>query len=136
MSRLFIRISSAFTGGAIGGLVSSYVLYFAGANGITHAMNVQLAPSLTTAWLFPRIIWGGFWGLVFLLANPLAGNWLTRAFLVSLAPTLFQLFYAFPYLEGKGVAGNLLGALTPLVVLICNLLWSLTTAFWIRRVGA
>ena len=69
-------------------------------------------PSFSLAWLYPRIVWGGLWGLLFLL--PVMKNrFLSRGLLFSLGPTLVQLFIVFPMKAHKGVMGLTLGTLTP-----------------------
>jgi len=35
-----------------------------GKYGIASMMGVTIAPYLTSAWLYPRIIWGGIWGIM------------------------------------------------------------------------
>ncbi len=55
--------------------------------------------------------------------------------LLSLAPSAFQLFFVFPLLAGKGIAGFELGLLTPVVALIANAVWGLATLLWLRWTG-
>ena len=64
----------AFSAGALGGLANSLAVWLFGALGITLALGVGIAPGLTPAWLYPRIVWGGLWGFLFLLPRP-AGPW-------------------------------------------------------------
>ena len=66
MRNLFGWTSICFAGGVFGGLVNSVFLWMAGAYGWTAALDVALAPQWTLAWLYPRLIWGGLWGLLFL----------------------------------------------------------------------
>jgi hypothetical protein len=55
----------------------------------------------------------------------------SRGVLFSLLPTIFQLFYVFPHLLGKGVMGVGLGSLTPLFVFFYNIVWGLSAGLWI-----
>ena len=34
--------------------------------GVTALFGVAIAPTLTPTWLYPRIVWGGLWGFLFL----------------------------------------------------------------------
>ncbi len=120
------------TAGAVGALANSVALWAAGSSGLTHALGVRIAPSLTPEWLYPRIVWGALWGLLFLL--PLASQrWVAQGLALSLFPTLFQLFVVFP--SSVGVLGTELGTLTPLVVLAANAVWGLAAAGWLHTTG-
>lgn len=119
-----------FAAGAIGALANSLMVWAFGHFGISQSMGVAIAPALTAAWLYPRIVWGGLWG--FLFALPLGNRGFTHAAIMSLFPTAFQLFVVFPYFLGKGVAGISLGALTPVLVLFFNWVWALATVMSLR----
>ena len=58
------------------------------------------------------IVWGGIWGFLFILPF-LNSKPISKGTLLSLFPTIVQLFIIFPYFANKGVAGIKLGALTP-----------------------
>ena len=120
-----------FTAGCIGGLVNSLIVWQFGQLGINASFGVSIAPNLSPAWLYPRIVWGGLWGLLFLL--PL---WSSRLFLkasmLSLLPTLVQLFIVFPLKTNKGVAGLELGLYTPVLVLFFNWVWGISSAISIK----
>lgn len=125
------RMSLAFAAGCVGALLNSLVLWICGAVGINQFLGVQLTPALTPAFLYPRLVWGGLWGFLFLLAwgsRDLYG----QALLMSLGPTLAQLFWVFPYRLHKGMLGLELGLLTPLLVVLFNVVWGLGTAWWLR----
>jgi hypothetical protein len=129
------RAASCFAAGGVGALVNSICSWLTGALGITAAFGVALVPAFTRAWLYPRIVWGGLWGLLFLLPLPAASPWV-RGAVLGLCPALAQLFYFFPFAGHKGVMGLQSGALTPLFVLVFDLIWGLTTALtlaWIDR---
>lgn len=131
----FIRkLSLAFASGVLGGLVNSTVLWLFGRAGITAELGVKLAPAFTPAWLYPRLVWGGIWGILFLL--PLAQNRpFQQGLLISLGPTIVQLFVIFPYQLNKGMLGLELGTLTPLFVLFFNAVWGVAAALWLRLAG-
>ncbi|HHO47934.1 MAG TPA: hypothetical protein ENN06_05710 [Desulfobacteraceae bacterium] len=120
-----------YAAGCLGGLVNSIALWLLGNFDITRTLGIDIAPALTSAWLYPRIVWGGIWGLTFVLPM-LDAKLLLKGSLLSLFPTLVQLFVIYPYQTHKGMAGLELGMLTPLLVLTLNWVWGLTTALSIK----
>lgn len=123
-------LSLCFAAGAVGGLANSVVAWLFGQIGVPQALGVSLAPAWTPGWLYPRIVWGGLWGLLFVL--PLHADVLRRGLLVSLGPALFQLFVVFPAWAGKGVAGLELGTATPVFVLLYNAVWGVVASWWLK----
>jgi hypothetical protein len=131
MRNLSKNISMVFAAGCLGGLVNSLAVWAFGDLGINAALGVRIAPALTPQWLYPRIIWGGIWGLLFLLPL-MRSRILSRGIIFSLGPTLVQLLVVFPLKAGKGYMGLDLGTLTPLLVFIFNAIWGIATAIWLR----
>lgn len=126
--------SLAFAAGAVGALLNSVAVWAAGHYGLTARVGVAIHPSFSAAWLYPRIVWGGLWGLLLLL--PLApGRTLIRGLVVSLGPSLAQLLFFFPQQTSHGLGGLGLGLLTPVAVLIFNAIWGISAAYWIRSTG-
>jgi hypothetical protein len=133
MTKLLRRTSVYFSAGAAGGLANGVCVWFFGSAGITSSLDVNIAPALTPEMLYHRIVWGGIWGLAFLL--PLAvRSPLVRGFLYSLGPTFAQLFIVFPD-AGRGMMGLELGTLTPAFVLFFNAVWGLTAVLWLNAIG-
>ncbi len=133
MRQFLDRAAMSFAAGAFGALVNSVAVWAAGAYQLTARLGVGIAPALTANWLYPRIVWGGLWGFLFLL--PLQGRWWLRGLVVSLAPSAFQLLWVFPHEAGEGVLGLRLGALTPAFVLASNAVWGLAAAWLLRMTG-
>lgn len=125
------KLSVVFGAGCLGGLVNSLAVWLCGYYGITSAVGVKIAPQLSAAWLYPRIVWGGIWGILFLLPL-MKRNYLMRGLIFSLGPTLVQLFVIFPLKANKGVMGLDLGALTPVAVVAFNAIWGVAAAIWLR----
>jgi len=125
-------MNSSYSAGTFGALLSGFAVWGASHSGLLSRMNVAIAPSWTFAWLLPRLIAGGLWGLVFVLPFLKSRSLFERAILISLAPTLFQLLYVFPMQSGAGFFGFQLGSLTPVFVFASNLLWALATALWFK----
>ncbi len=128
MKKLFIF----FAAGCIGALANSIAVWLFGHFGITALSDVSIAPALTPGWLYPRIVWGGIWGLLFILPM-LQSKPLLKGSILSLFPTAIQLFVIFPLIAHKGIAGFELGLLTPLFVLFFNWVWGVVTALAIKH---
>jgi hypothetical protein len=120
-----------FAAGCLGALANSITVWLFGAYGITSSLGVAIAPSLTPAWLYPRIVWGGIWGLLFVLPI-LPSKLLWKGTVLSLVPTAVQLFVVFPLKAHKGVAGLDLGLYTPLFVLFFNWVWGIVAALILK----
>ena len=125
------KILFCFSAGCLGAAINSLVVWIFGEYGISKALGVSIAPALTPKWPYPRIVWGGIWGLSFLL--PIVNSRpIIKGSILSLLPTFVQLFIIFPYYAGKGVAGVKLGILTPIFVIFFNWIWGVVTALTIR----
>jgi len=134
MKKLAKKLTVIFAAGCLGGLANSLAVWLFGAYGITKTLGVRIAPDLSPVWLYPRLVWGGIWGLLFLLPV-FRSSVLKRGLLLSLGPTIIQLFVVFPYKADQGMMGMGLGALTPLLVFVFNAIWGITVAIWLRFVG-
>ena len=120
-----------FAAGCLGAFANSVVVWLFGDFGITKSLGVSISPALTASWLYPRIVWGGIWGWLFFLpllnSKPLA-----KGTILSLFPTIVQLFIVFPYKAHKGVAGIDLGVLTPMFVFVFNWVWGVVSSLTIK----
>ena len=131
MNNIAKKFALVFAAGCLGGLINSLAVWIFGELGITSALGVKIAPKLSAAWLYPRIVWGGIWGALFLL--PLwQRKVLIKGLIYSLGPTLVQLFIVFPLKANKGAMGLDLGTLTPVFVIIFNAIWGVAAAIWLR----
>ena len=128
---IFRKLGLVYAAGGLGGLINSVALWACGEFGLTAALNIKIAPDLTPAWLYPRLVWGGIWGLLFVLPG-FGGSWLKRGLVFSLGPTLVQLLVIFPFQAHKDWFGLDLGSLTPALVLVMNALWGLGAALFLR----
>jgi hypothetical protein len=125
------NLSLVFVAGCWGALWNSLAVWLFGVLGIAPALGVHIAPALTPAFLYPRLVWGGLWGLLFLL--PMGRrSFPVRGLLFSLAPTLVQLCLVFPLMAHKGVMGLQLGVLTPLLVVFYNAVWGYAAGLWLN----
>ena len=133
MNGLAHRASLAFAAGCLGGLANSLAVWLFGLLGITTSLGVKIAPLLTATWLYPRIVWGGLWGFLFLLPY-LARSTFWRGVVWSIGPSLGQLLVVFPLKAQKGMLGLEVGALTPVFVLLFNAVWGIAAAYWLRYI--
>jgi hypothetical protein len=125
------NILICFSAGCLGALINSLLAWQCGELGLTRWAGVAMAPSLSPAWLYPRLVWGGIWGLLFLLPV-LKRRFLLKGTLLSLLPTGVQLFFIFPHQTSSGIMGLGLGMWTPALVLVYNGVWGIVTAATIR----
>lgn len=124
------KVSGAFTGGAIGGLVDSINITILGKIGISDLLGVSMKPEFTAPWLYQRMVWGGIWMLLLLL--PLWKNrTILRGCLFSLLPSAMMLFMVLPNM-GKGLLGLGFGTLTPMVVIVLNFIYGIVAAYWYK----
>jgi hypothetical protein len=112
-----------FAAGCLGALVQCVVMWLFSRYGITHSLHVNLPGSIAPGWLYPRIVWGGLWGFLFLLPI-LSSSLFARSIVIALIPAGVTLFILYPFYEGKGFAGLSLGMLTPFLVLFFFWVWS------------
>ena len=120
-----------FAAGCLGALCQAVIIWMCSKYGVTHSLNVNLPGYLSSSWLYPRIVWGGLWGFLFLLPV-LTSSIFARSFILALIPAGVQLFVIYPFYEGKGIAGLSLGLLTPFVVLFFWWIWSLSTTIVLK----
>ncbi|WP_017721936.1 hypothetical protein [Kamptonema formosum] len=131
MKNLAKQLTLFFSAGSLGALANSLALWLFGALGLTAALGARISPALTPEWLYPRIVWGGLWGFLFPIPN-LPARPLIKGLLLSLAPTVVQLFVVFPYKANQGMMGLNLGLTTPLFVILFNAIWGVAAAYWIK----
>jgi hypothetical protein len=125
------KISTAFAGGAVGGFVDSFNIWFMGRTGISDLLGLSMKPEFTAPWLYQRMIWGGIWMLLLLLPL-LRDKFFLRGCLFSLIPSAMMLFLVLPGI-GKGVLGLGFGVVTPIVVIGLNCIYGMVASLWYRQ---
>lgn len=128
--KILRKISITFFAGCLGGLVNSFAVWLFGELKISYHLGVAIGGKMSGIWFHPRIVWGGLWGLLFLLPV-LKNRYYLKGALLSLLPSLNMFFLVFPY-DNKGIFGLVLGPLTPLLVIFYNLIWGLVAAWWLK----
>lgn len=121
------RIAAAYFGGSVGALANSLAVWLLAEAQLLAAIGVTIHPRFTWAWLSHRLLWGSLWGLGYPLVASFQKTAWKAGLLLSLAPSLAQLFYFSPRM-GAGMGGLASGMLTPLVVLLANALWGIVLA--------
>ena len=122
------KISAAFAGGAVGGLVDSINIWAMGKIGISDLIGLAMKPEFNAPWLYQRMVWGGIWMLLLLL--PLWNERvLLRGALFSMLPSAMMLFMVLPSM-GQGMLGLGFGAVTPLVVVGLNIIYGMAASIW------
>jgi len=122
-------LSLVFAAGSLGALANTIALFAAGYFGLLDALAVSIDYSLPIEAVYGRIVWGGIWGLLFLVPFAVK-SYMVRGLVLSLGPTFFQLFYFFPR-SGADIMGIYLGALAPVVVLFLNFIWGIAAGLWL-----
>ena len=124
-----------FTAGLLGAVTSSLFLWGCHEWGVMTLLGVKMKQTLDLSKLYPGMMIGGLWGLVyfFTVGTPsYRRHWVRKGLYFSLLPSLVALFYLYPYIFHQGMAGFDLGMLTPLVIVVTNLVWGLFTGFFAR----
>lgn len=123
-------LSLFFAAGVVGAFTASLVVWLFVELGMPRTLGAVIAPEWWSGWPYPRLVWGGIWGLLFVL--PISAPLLRRGLLLALVPMLFQLFVVFPLWNGKGIAGLDLGLLAPLFVALYYAVWGVTASWWVQ----
>ncbi|MHB8708156.1 MAG: hypothetical protein ACYC9I_04725 [Desulfuromonadales bacterium] len=135
MHRPLHLLAVCFCAGLLGALLSGLLLCLAAKFGAFELAGLHFSPRLKPDWFYPRLVWGGLWGMVYFLAVGQAnarGRWVRRGMWVSILPTAFELLVVFPYWSGHGLFGQQLGRLTPVLVFLANLTWGFFTGICCR----
>jgi len=125
------KISVAFAGGALGGFIDSFNIWFMGKIGISDLLGLSMKPEFTAPWLYQRMVWGGIWMLLLLLPL-LRDKVLLRGCVFSLLPSALMLFLVLPGMD-KGMLGLGFGAITPIVVIALNFIYGMAASLWYRE---
>jgi hypothetical protein len=128
------KLSGAFTGGVLGGLLDSFNIWAMGVFGISDLIGIGMKPEFTAPWVYQRMIWGGLWMLLLLLPV-LRQRIALRGMLFSLLPSAMMLFVVLPSM-GKGMFGLGFGTLMPVVVVGLNFLYGIVASYWYAKASS
>jgi hypothetical protein len=125
------RANHCFAAGAVGGLITTFLIWVASQSGAFLIIGVPLVFEMTPGWLYQRIVWGGLWGLVFL--PPVLVSWRPwrRGLILGLAPAAATLLLFNPIKDGIGLFGLGLGPMMPVVVVLFSLVWGAIAGWYL-----
>lgn len=127
------RAALYYAAASIGGLAVAVTAWSFGRIGVADAFGVAIKPAFELPWLYRAMVWGGIWGLIFLLPIPIRPLWL-KGLILTLAPVLASLMYFGP-LRGGVLFALDKGELAPFYVYLINIPWGLVTAYLGRAIG-
>ncbi len=127
------EISTTFAAGVFGGLVSCGAAWLCGKLNLFALLHCSLSGDFNKWRLYQHLVWGGIFGLCFLLPL-LAGSTFKRGLVFGLLPAAFALLVVFPFWMHKGWLGVDFGHTTFLFVIVLNLIWGLATALWLGMI--
>jgi len=123
MKDLLRKVAVTYAAGSIGALANSAALQ------LLRALKTDTGiPAATPDWLYSRVVWGGLFGLLFLLPL-LPGRPLAKGLLLSLAPSIARLTVFAP-------AGGIGGPVAAAMVFVFNAVWGVTAAYALAAMGA
>lgn len=125
------KILVSYGAGALGALVTCFVGWFLSNYGVFADFGVNVTPKLTFDWLYPPLVWGSLWALLFVFPNTKHNTFLV-AFVVALIMTLLQLFLFYPSGSVHGVEGPGLDVPTAIAIAVLNMFWAVVTISIIR----
>lgn len=138
--RAMLRAASvAFTGGALGGLLTAVAATLVPATGVVLALGSHYALPLHPRFLFDPptlyrfMVWGGLFAAWFLLPAARRLVWWRWGLSVGLLAALAKLFIAYPLNYGAAMlAGAALGPGTVPWVIVFHLLYGFTAAYYVH----
>ncbi|MCK5912259.1 MAG: hypothetical protein KAG12_00160, partial [Desulfuromusa sp.] len=101
-----------FVAGLLGALGNSLFLWGCTEWGVINLIGVKFVQTLELSKLYPQMLIGGLWGLVYFFTVGIPRHrrhWVRKGLWFSLLPALTALFYLYPYVYHKGMAGFDLG---------------------------
>jgi hypothetical protein len=125
------KLLICFAAGCLGGLANGLIVWWFGDLGVTKALGVAIAPELTRQFIYAKIVWGGIWGVAFIVPF-MRSSPITKGVVLSIFPTLVQLFVVFPNQAHKGMLGLDLGLLTPVFVIFFNMVWGFVAGLAVK----
>jgi len=135
MNRAGALLSVCFCAGLLASLLTYFLLWVLLNWGGLELSGWSELARWQKSWVLGHIMQGGYWGLLFFLTVGSARSrkrWIRKGIWIGLISVAYQLFYACPYLEGKGFLAMDLGLTAPAVILVCGILWGFFTGIFSR----
>ena len=70
------RAAVYYAAASLGGLAVALTAWSLGQIGVADALGVAIKPALDLPWIYRLVVWGGLWGVIFLLPLKLGPLWL------------------------------------------------------------
>lgn len=125
MTSLFILYGA----GTLGAVVHTAIGWLLTSAGVFAIFGSSYAIPIGMHAVYPRLVWGGLWGLFYLLPGVSRLTTLQASFLLALLPSAAQWLYWFPR-GGAGWFGLDKGPATPVLVFALYFVWALVTVFF------
>ncbi len=132
MRRPAALISVCFCAGMLGALIGIAAAWSWELLGLSDLGAYTLRPLLAPVGPYPRLIWGGLWGVLYFFTIGSARtrkHWIQKGLLISLLPTLYYLVF---FLPEQLSSGQELSFIAPVIVIILNLIWGVFTGLFAR----
>jgi len=132
MRRPAALLCVCFCAGLIGMLIATGAEWLWGRFAWPGLGGWSLQPMTVPDGFYPRLLWGGVWGLLFYLgvgAERRRRFWIRKGLFFGLVPALLQMLFLFPSITSIGLRDTLL-RLT--LLLLLNLLWGGATGMVTR----
>lgn len=131
---LLQRAALYFAAAAVGGLAAVLTAWAFGQIGVADLFGVKIKPALAKGLIYKQMVWGGIWGLIFLLPVNVKPLWV-KGLLMTLFPVIAAVVLVLP-MRGNGFLGLQLGVLAPVYIYLINIPWGLVTAYLGRELKA
>jgi hypothetical protein len=118
----------------LGALVGFCAIWIWALSGLPDLSAYNVRPLLAPAGFYPRLIWGGLWGLLFFFtigSVRTRKRWVQKGVLISLLPSLYFLVFFLPEQIGSGLE---LSLVSPAIVVVLNLIWGIFTGLFTRMI--
>lgn len=137
MRRPAALLSVCFCAGLLGALAGLCASWVWGMLSLPDLSAHPVRPLLAPPGFYPRLVWGGLWGLLFFVTVGSARtrkHWVQKGVVISLLPTLYYLILLLPNQVSSGQTNPFI---SPAIVISVNLLWGVFTGvsarlFWGR----
>ncbi|MEC7838669.1 MAG: hypothetical protein VX777_01365 [Chlamydiota bacterium] len=127
MKSLLKKVGYCFAAGCLGGVAMNVVNLVFGIVNIPEFLGVDMAQDVNANSLYSDLFWGGIWGLLFLI--PLLKDVpLVRGVLVSIVPSLAQLFIFLPLVKGVNFLEGEFRLMLPVYVFLLNSVWGIVAS--------
>jgi hypothetical protein len=117
------KLPIVFSSGAFGGFVEALAFYIFSLAGIVTMFGMPAAPGWKPEMIYRPVVWGGLWGIAFIIPF-LDELYILKGIVLSLLPTLAAWFIFIPR---RMPANTHLGIKSLLLITVLNAIWGVAT---------